>query len=62
MRTGKSKNWFFRNLHEIRMTIFPEDVNDSRFKKAGKNVGWLMFLMLLLCATAGVITAASFAH
>lgn len=62
MSTGKNRNWFLRNLHKIRMTIFPEDVNDSSLKKAGKNIGWLMFLMLLLCATAGVITAASFAH
>ncbi|RWU04809.1 hypothetical protein [Pedobacter chitinilyticus] len=62
MEENKQGNWFFRNLYEIRTTIFPEDVNDSRLKKTGKRIGWSMFLMLVLCAAVGVLTAASFAH
>lgn len=62
MEENKQDNWFFRNLHEIRNTIFPEDANDTMLKKTGKRIGWSMFLMLVLCAAVGVLTAASFAH
>lgn len=62
MNTNKNGNWLLRNLYEIRTTIFPEDANDSRLKKTGKSIGWSMFLLLILCATIAVLTAASFAH
>lgn len=62
MGENKQDNWLFRNLSEIRNTIFPEDANDTMLKKTGKRIGWSMFLMLVLCAAVGVLTAASFAH
>ncbi|WP_343535177.1 hypothetical protein [Pedobacter sp.] len=62
MQENKQDNWLLRNLQEIRNTIFPEDANDTVFKKTGKRIGWSMFLMLVLCAAIGVLTAASFAH
>lgn len=58
----KKENWLIRNLKEIKDTIAPIDPNDSKFTKFRKEAGFTMFLVLLSCATVGILIAVSFAH
>ncbi|MFD2968726.1 hypothetical protein [Sphingobacterium bambusae] len=56
------KNWFSRQLAEIKSTLVPVNPTDSLYKKFLKQIVWIMFLLLMLCGTIAMLTAISFAH
>ncbi|MCY4779515.1 hypothetical protein ORI89_07625 [Sphingobacterium sp. UT-1RO-CII-1] len=58
----KKQSWLIRNFKEIKDTIAPIYPNDSKFTKFRKEAGFAMFLVLLSCATIGILIAVSFAH
>lgn len=58
----KKRNWLQRQLFEIRETIFPEDANDTKAQRRSKQVGWVMFLILMSCGLTAMLIAVSFAH
>lgn len=60
---GETKSgWFERNYQYLRNTIAPIDPKDSKSARFTKNVGFGMFLILLVCGTLAIVVAASFMH
>jgi|GEM_PF-1584793 len=61
METEK-QSWLKRNYQYLRDTIAPLDTEDSKFVRIQKNLGFGLFLTLLICGTLAILIAASFMH
>ncbi len=66
MAYEQKKGWFERNYEYMRNTMAPIDPSDTKRQKWWKDLGFHTFMgllsILLLCASLGIIFAASFAH
>lgn len=58
----KKKTWLGRNIYEIKQTIFPDNPDDTPSKRMGKKIGWIMFILIMLCCSVAMLIAVSFAH
>ncbi|MGJ1204408.1 hypothetical protein [Sphingobacterium lactis] len=58
----QGKNWFERQLFEIKDTLFPEHPDDSPGQRRKKKISWAMFLIFMSCGMIAMLIAVSFAH
>jgi hypothetical protein len=59
---AEKQSWLKRTCHYLRNTIAPLDTGDSKFVRFQKNLGFGVFLALLICGTLAILVAASFMH